>query len=573
MKPTLTVSNERVDDVPLLMAQLQRMGIQELLDQNFPTHGNWHGLSLGWLCEVWLSYILSQADHRLCHVQPWAEKRLETLSICTGQSIRALDLTDDRLESVLRYLSNDESWQKFESDLGGHLLQVYDFKAERIRLDSTTASGYYGVNELGLFQFGHSKDRRPDLAQIKVMLATLDPLGMPVATDVLAGNKADDPLYCPAINRVRKTLNRSGLLYIGDCKMAAIQTRGFIAAKNDYYLCPLSATQLPIPVLESYLALVGETLQQFTPIYYKYSDGETRKIAEGFEREIILTTQVDEKDRTWTERQLIVRSIAAATAAEISLRDRLKKAQVELSKLTQTRQGKKRIDSLGLMQSAAENIIQQYSVQGLLQLNYEVSVKKSLKRGYRCRPTQVVEESSVGLNVAINEEALKQKINGLGWRVYVTNQPESQFSLTEAVVAYRQEYLIERGFSRLKGYPLSLTPIYLQREDYITGLLRLLSIGMRVLTLLEFDARRRLAEQNEKLSGLYAGNPKRSTVRPTSEQLLAAFKEITLVLIDVAGQTYAHLTPLSFLQQKILQLLDFSIEIYTRIGPEFAEPP
>ncbi|MCS4101409.1 hypothetical protein [Salinibacter ruber] len=50
-----------------------------------------------------------------------------------------------------------------------------------MRIDTTSASGYYSVSEEGLFQFGYSKDHRPDLPQLKVALATLDPLGLPVA--------------------------------------------------------------------------------------------------------------------------------------------------------------------------------------------------------------------------------------------------------------------------------------------------------------------------------------------------------------------------------------------------------
>lgn len=49
-----------------------------------------------------------------------------------------------------------------------------------LRLDTTSASGYWAVSENGLFQFGHSKHHRPDLAQAKLMLAALDPLGMPL---------------------------------------------------------------------------------------------------------------------------------------------------------------------------------------------------------------------------------------------------------------------------------------------------------------------------------------------------------------------------------------------------------
>ena len=131
--------------------------------------------------------------------------------------------------------------------------------------------------------------------------------------------------------------------------------------------------------------------------------------------------------------------------------------------------------------------------------------------------------------------------------------------LKQAVRAYRDEYLTERGFARIKGFPLSLTPIYLQREDHITGLIRLLSIGLRVLTLLEFQVRRHLDKNQEKLAGLYAGNPQRKTARPTAEMLLAAFKEITLILIEVNNEVYTHLTTLSPLQQRILVLLGFPL--------------
>ncbi len=210
MNKPLDVTSERIDDIPLLLAQLEKMKIQELLDQYFPTHGNWKGLSLGYIAVVWLSYIVSQADHRLSYVEDWIEKRQKTLEICLKQPLTAKDFTDDRLEAILRYLSDDERWQEFENELGGSLVQVYNLPQENIRLDSTSASGYCGVSENGLFQWGHSKNKRPDLAQVKIMLATIDPLGMPLATVVVPGNAADDPLYVPAIERVRKTLSSRG---------------------------------------------------------------------------------------------------------------------------------------------------------------------------------------------------------------------------------------------------------------------------------------------------------------------------------------------------------------------------
>lgn len=221
MNEALTITTERVDDIPLLLAQMQRMGLARLLDAHFPTHGNREGLSLGVVTMIWLTHIHAPADHRMNRVQPWAERRLETLRGCSDASLEVRDLGDDRLADVLRHLSDDERWQAFEQELTGQLVRVYDLHADCVRLDSTTASSYGAVNEDGLLQLGHSKDHRPDLGQLKVMLATLDPLGMPLATEVLSGERADDPLYLPAITRVRACLNRIGLLYVGDVKMGA----------------------------------------------------------------------------------------------------------------------------------------------------------------------------------------------------------------------------------------------------------------------------------------------------------------------------------------------------------------
>ena len=151
---------ERVDDVPLLLAQLSKMEVAPLLDAHFPMHGNWQGLSLGEVTVGWLGYILSEGDHRLNAVEGWAEGLLMTLQGGLGRSdVRSLDFSDDRLCVVLDRLGgDDEAWEAYEGTQTGQLLRVYDLKADRVRVDSTTAKSYVGVSEGGLFQFGHSKE-------------------------------------------------------------------------------------------------------------------------------------------------------------------------------------------------------------------------------------------------------------------------------------------------------------------------------------------------------------------------------------------------------------------------------
>jgi transposase len=205
------IITERVDDIPLLLEQMQRMGLPTLWDTHFPTHGTWTGLSLGWVSPIWLRAMLSRGDHRMVHVAPWVAKRLWTLGATTGPAVTRVDCTDDRLEIVLRRLSDDERWSAFESALHQHRVRVYDLSTDRVHLDRTSASAYATVSEGGLCQCGPSKDDRPDLPQVKVMQAVLDPLGMPLATDVGSGERADDPLSLPCIERVQAGVGRRGL--------------------------------------------------------------------------------------------------------------------------------------------------------------------------------------------------------------------------------------------------------------------------------------------------------------------------------------------------------------------------
>jgi transposase len=99
-------------------------------------------------------------------------------------------------------LSKSAYWHQIEHDLNAQSIEVYDLRQDVIRCDATTVSGDHKVTAEGLLQFGHSKDD-PTRPQIKVMMGSLDPLGMPLATDVLSGERADDGLYIPIIERIQ----------------------------------------------------------------------------------------------------------------------------------------------------------------------------------------------------------------------------------------------------------------------------------------------------------------------------------------------------------------------------------
>jgi transposase len=237
-KRALVIIPERVDEVALLIGQMITMGLPEVLDRHIPRHWKQRGLSGGWTAVMWLAHILTAGDHRTGAVEVYIKGMQPTLSRLTAPVIQPLDFSDDRRSHLLPHLSKPKYGHQIERDWNERSMEVHALPQEVIRCDATTVSGAHEVTAEGLLQCGQSKDD-PTRPQSKVMMGSLDPLGMPLAPDVLSGARADDGLYLALMERIRPGLKTPGLLFVGDCKMSALETRASIAGHHDLYWSPL----------------------------------------------------------------------------------------------------------------------------------------------------------------------------------------------------------------------------------------------------------------------------------------------------------------------------------------------
>jgi transposase len=310
-------------------------------------------------------------------------------------------------------------------------------------------------------------------------------------------------------------------------------------------------------------ALAGE--QELVDVF-RQPEGEQAPelIVQGYETTRQQEAMVAGERVVWTERVLVIYSPNLAQSQYRGLQGRLQRAEEKLLALTPPPgRGKRQYSDLAPLQAEVAAIMQKHDVTNLLHLTYERQVSQHQKRKYKDRPACIEETMRYQLHVQRNEEAIANEYRTRGWRLFVLNVPKDACSLAQAVQAYRGAPTIEQDFSRLKGRPLGLRPVYVQREDHLKGLVRLLSLALRLLTLTEFVTRRALAAEDTGLAGLYPGNPKQQTQKPTTERLLAAFANITLSLIQLPGQNIVHITPLTPLQCRILELLDLPTSIYS----------
>jgi transposase len=550
MAKQINIISERIDDIVLLLHVLMQMRLPQLLNQHLPRHPNQEGLDWGWVAVIWLSYILSEGDHRKVNVRGWVREHKHMLEMVCELELRDTDFTDDRLAIVLRQLSKSEVWQAIEQQLNQNTIRIYQLPTDLIRLDSTTVSGHHLVNEEGLFQFGYSKDD-PSLPQVKLMQGCLDPLGMPLATQVLSGQQADDGLYVPMFEQLQASLATPGLLWVGDCKMSALATRAAIQSRQHYYLTVLPRTNTTVELIETTLAQVqtpGNELLKVTEFDPKA--GEV-VVATGYQ---FSRQQQDETATTlWDEQVLLVHSDNYQRQQQRGFEQRLQRATDQLYSLTPTvGRGKRQICQEPVLITKAQAIVKQYRLEGMLHYSYECQTHPKTGK-VRYQITSVV----------LKAQAIAQHQQLFGWRAYVTNAPLTRLSFADAVLTYRDEWIIERGFGRYKGKALSVSPLFVKRDDQVQGLLHLLSLGLRVLTLIEFVVRRRLQQTHQKLSGLYPDKPTFATSRPSAERLLKAFDNLTLTVFDVDNQVYGHVSPLSDLQRQILSLLGLPTTIYS----------
>lgn len=490
--------------------------------------------------------------------------------MATGWKIGEKDATDDRLADLLSVIgsSSHEAIDAIETCLGQQLIRAYSLPTDAARSDTTSFSVYHQPTQqepeqdkpsAPLLSQGYSKERRPDLLQYRQMLATLDPLGMPLLSATLPGNGADDCVYVPTWKRLANIIGSTDFLFLADSKASSWSNRGQIDREGGIYCFPVAMSGHRPKLLKDWV------FNPPTPIIDIFLPNQAQNeipVGEGFEVPLgSLWLDSDKRQwHRWSERWLVIRSHALAQRQIKGLQQRLLKAEKALAKLAD-QPGQ---DAVAL-QEKVDNILKRHRVTEYLLVtqNLKIRYPKVYTRPGRPssnRPFRRVRQTTLTLSYQRHQTAIAEFETLAGWRFYVTNAPSQRLTLEQAVSYYREQWQPERGFHRFKRGRLPALPVYFQDESRIQGLMFMLTIALRAFTLMEFVVRRQLVIEQESLAGLYDGNPKRRTTRPTAERLLAAFGGITLYFHPDGNW---EISPLTCLQQRILQLMGIPQSLYT----------
>lgn len=578
--PRLT--HYRLDDLPLVLGLLMQMNLPQIYDREIRDHALHPGLSGGWMMTIWLAFLLTRGDHTKYNVEAWVARHQEVIAKVTGQVIDSKQFNDNRLSSLLTRLSADKRWDCFETALWQHAVEVYEICPASVgdlrsaHVDSTTACGYHRPSESSLMQRGHSKDHRPDLAQLKLMTVAFHPHGHLATTEVVSGQTADDGLYLPIIGRARAMIGHTGVLYSGDSKMAALATRAEIARAGDYYLTSAPLTGETAKALPGWIEAAVSGQQPTVEL--RNEGGQKIGCGYEFKRACQIELPIGPGgaliEFAFSERVLVLRSEALLRSQAGGLAKRLKQAIQELRELTPAPgRGRRQYRDEESLQQAINQVIEQQRVAGLLEVGWQVEEKRELRYvgrgrgGAQRKQAEVITRRVQITSVKREKAAIAAYCKRLGWRAQLTNAPRA-ISLNQCVNLYRANWRGERNYHRFKAEPAGIDPIYVHNDDQIIGLTRLLTLAARAASIIEWEVERGLQKEEKVMKGLYAGQPQKATATPTAVALLEAISrsEITLTQWESEGQTSWHLTSLPQLLLDVLRYLHLPLTLYTGLG-------
>ena len=361
---------------------------------------------------------------------------------------------------------------------------------------------------------------------------------------------------------------------ITNCKMAALATRAELVAAGDYYLTILPRTGETKKQLPAWIEMALTNRQKLVPLRCQRYD-KVEEVGEGYEGKRSCQAMVGQKTVRWQERVQLLRIGSVLKTEQENLEARLSRAEAKVKALTPAPgKGRRVYREEAPLQAAVTQVLQAEDVVGLLDVQWQErrEVRQRYvgpgRRGPKRNQTQEVKVRDEVTVVQRKPQEIEARKERLGWRVQVTNVAAKHLSMLECLQTYREGWSLERDFHLVKDRPLGISPLYVQTDEQILGLTRLLTIGLRVLTWLEIRVREELQKQQEQLVGLYDGQPKRVTANPTAAMLLRALSKSELTFTHISTPSYQgwYLPSLPPLFLRILDILGLPSSLYQNLA-------
>lgn len=544
---------ERVGALPLVEHVLARVGVDALLGRFVPSDRR---------CEIPYAKALSAFLRSLVVEREPVYRQHEAVADfapelfgLTQEELAALG--DDRIGRALDRL--------FDADRGALLTEVlvgvverFDLGLDEFHADTTTVrfAGQY-VRARGrtirgrraaAITWGFSKDHRPDLKQLLVVLTTTKDGAVPCLFRAEAGNASDSRTHEETWDALAKLAGRKDFLYVADSKLCGADAMDHIDRRGGRFV-----TVLPRARFED--GWFRQWVQDHEPAWELVRDRPHPRRRRGpRDRWWVLRAELPSREGwpvVWVKGELL--ALRQAQTREEQLARAKQDLDVLLSRLTGPRARRR---ARRLVQDEIDEILDRDGVRRYLKValhRHDVHTFRQERPGRPSEDTRFRRRTRKLWRVewSLDEERIAYDRKSDGMYPLLTN--DRTLAPRDVFLAHKRQPAIERRFSELKS-GLEIAPAFLKNEARIEAFFFVEFLALLVRGLLERELRRAMHRDHVEHLPLYP--EERRTRRPTADQILRLFAHVQRHVLTVERDDVHVFEPqLTPLQGRVLQLL------------------
>lgn len=559
-----SVQTQGVGFAPILRHYFEKCGIEKIIDDNVPLDPRRKVLTHGQACVTMITAILHQVLqlYRLCK---FADDT--TVLKVIFPDIAPKEYFDDRLGDTLDALK-EYGLGNLELLLTKHMIDVFKIISDICHNDTTSASVYGNYlntasdNSIDI-TYGYSKKHRRDLKQLVWSMSVSSDHAFPLFQKAYSGNTADVDTYVKQWHNLIDLLGDTDFLYVADSKILTIENVVHIHKNDGFFLAP--APMYKMYKDPFYEALDNHDFEVLLPYKDQINRGFEVPLKINYKEEKDNDEKPEEKECTF--RMIILFDHGLFARKKRTINEHIEKTKAAFAELS-GKLNKYKLKTESAIDNACTSILKKYQTSDLFEYSIQndpiISYKnKNHGRPPKDKPIEKTEVVTDNFSITLNfiDDAYQKALSQCGYYPLVTNKPEEDFSIEDAMMAHKNQYKSEHTYRRSKSN-LNLEPIYLHKPERIESYLFLFKIALQIIVLIERTARQNIELRDK---GLDKFMPNKKDVRnPKTEYLLCEFQYVVSGQITMPDeQIHYFVSELTDLQKDILDILKVPLSCFT----------
>lgn len=559
--PPFDLRAERLGPLPIVNNFVERLGLDELLAKFVPSQERGAELPYAKALGVLLRSIIVEREP-IYRQQETVETFAPGMFAIKREEVAAL--SDDRIGRALDRL--------FDADRSALMTEVVVRAAKRFTLqfnrlhnDSTsiTLSGQYRkANGRSLrgqkapwVTYGYSKDHRPDLKQLLLVMTMSADGGIPVQFRCGDGNTSDSSTHIETWQTLSRVAGKSDFLYVADSKLCTLEQMDYIDNKKGRFVTVLPRTR-------GEDAQFRKWIQANEPAWELVWDRPNPRRKYG------------PRDRWWVYRHDVlsreawpiiwVHSSLLRIRQDHTRQEQMAGAKEAFGELKKRLAApKSRLREAAQVEQKMQQILKRFSVSPYLKAVKFIKQEHRFQQSRKGRPGphmtyRRLTRERWDIDWQTNEEALAYDRKSDGMYPLLTN--DKTLAPAQALEAHKGQPALEKRFEQCKTVH-EIAPVLLKNEGRIEALFFLYFLALLIQGLMERELRQ--AMRREKIQELPLYPEERLCQRPTTEQILRLFSLTQRHILFKDGQIIQVFEPkLTGLQRQLIHLLGAPIGVY-----------